>query len=480
MLDSENGRALTGMKLEAGIHQAIEAKEEVELSDQTRSMASITLQNFFKMFRKLSGMTGTAKSSAREFLEVYNLPVLKIPTHKPNIRIDHADVVFATMDEKIEATVRMVKAAYQIERPVLLKTGSLSLSRLYSRVLLEHGIVHNVLNAQSESKEAMIVASAGKSGAITVATSMAGRGTDIKLGKGVKEKGGLLVIGTERMDSRRVDDQLRGRAGRQGDPGENIFLVSLDDKVVIENAPDWVEKYRLKLEQAVERGKRKYGAPLKGRRARKIVEKAQQAADSAAEESRKNAVKMDDILRIQRELIYDFRDYIMKSTDLTTMVQQIKNDYFNAIARENKKDAGKLLDFIINNVDYNYMDNDFNPEILESTADIKQYLEEIARNRWSQQQMIVNNKFKQNYLERLAVLKALDVAWIEQVDNLQQLKTVVTSRSSGQHNPVFEYDKEAMHSFEQMKKLFWKNTVKYMLLSELIPGKNGSVRVEFP
>lgn len=254
----------------------------------------------------------------------------------------------------------------------------------------------------------------------------------------------------------------------------------MDDKVVIENAPDWVEKYRLKLEQAVEQGKRKYGAPLKGRRARKIVEKAQQAADSAAEESRKNAVKMDDILRIQRELIYDFRDYIMKSTDLTTMVQQIKNDYFNAIARENKKDAGKLLDFIINNVDYNYMDNDFNPEILESTADIKQYLEEIARNRWSQQQMIVNNKFKQNYLERLAVLKALDVAWIEQVDNLQQLKTVVTSRSSGQHNPVFEYEKEAMHSFEQMKKLFWKNTVKYMLLSELIPGKNGSVRVEFP
>ncbi len=287
LLDSENGRALTGMKLEAGIHQAIEAKEEVELSDQTRSMASITLQNFFKMFRKLSGMTGTAKSSAREFLEVYNLPVLKIPTHKPNIRIDHADVVFATMDEKIEATVRMVKVAYQIKRPVLLKTGSLSLSRLYSRVLLEHGIVHNVLNAQSEPKEAMIVASAGKSGAITVATSMAGRGTDIKLGKGVKEKGGLLVIGTERMDSRRVDDQLRGRAGRQGDPGESIFLVSLDDKVVIENAPDWVEKYRLKLEQAVERGKRKYGAPLKGRRARKIVEKAQQAADSAAEESRK-------------------------------------------------------------------------------------------------------------------------------------------------------------------------------------------------
>ncbi len=480
LLDSENGRALTGMKLEAGIHQSIEAKESVELSDQTRAMASITLQNFFKMFQKLSGMTGTAKSSAREFLEVYNLPVLKIPTHKPNIRIDHPDVVFATMDEKIEATVRMVEDAYKIKRPVLLKTGSLSLSRLYSRVLLEHGIVHNVLNAQSESKEAMIVADAGKPGAITVATSMAGRGTDIKLGEGVKEKGGLLVIGTERMDSRRVDDQLRGRAGRQGDPGESIFLVSLDDKVVIENAPDWVEKYRARLEQEVEEGKRKYGAPLKKHRARRIVEKAQQAADSAAEESRKNAVKMDDILRIQRELIYGFRDYIMKSSDLELMVRQIRDDYFWSFVKEGKKDAAELLDFIINNVDYNYVDEGFDDHVLESPMNMKQYIEKVARNRWIQQRDIVNNKFKQNYLERLAVLKALDVAWIEQVDNLQQLKTVVTSRSSGQHNPVFEYEKEAMNSFEQMKKMFWKNTVKYTLLSELVVGKNDSIKVEFP
>ena len=201
LLDSENGRALTGMKRESGIHQAMEAKEEVPLTEQTRAMASITLQNFFKMFKKLSGMTGTAVTSAREFMDVYNLPVLKVPTHKPNIRIDRPDIVYATMDEKIEATVKLVKKAYEVQRPVLLKTGSLSLSRLYSRVLLKNGIVHNVLNAQSESKEAMIVADAGQAGAITVATSMAGRGTDIKLGPGVKEKGGLLVIGTERMNS---------------------------------------------------------------------------------------------------------------------------------------------------------------------------------------------------------------------------------------------------------------------------------------
>ncbi|MDD9324241.1 accessory Sec system translocase SecA2, partial [Pediococcus acidilactici] len=373
LLDSENGRALTGMKRESGIHQAMEAKEEVPLTEQTRAMASITLQNFFKMFKKLSGMTGTAVTSAREFMDVYNLPVLKVPTHKPNIRIDRPDIVYATMDEKIEATVKLVKKAYEVQRPVLLKTGSLSLSRLYSRVLLKNGIVHNVLNAQSESKEAMIVADAGQAGAITVATSMAGRGTDIKLGPGVKEKGGLLVIGTERMNSRRVDDQLRGRAGRQGDPGESIFLVSLEDKVVIENAPDWVDKYRMRLAQALKEGKRKYGEPLRGRRAKNIVERAQQAADTKAESARKSSVKMDDILRIQREMIYDFRDYVMANGDLGEITQRIWDDFFKLYSSGKGITRDKLSDFIINNLDYNYSDEQFDSKILENPEQVEQY-----------------------------------------------------------------------------------------------------------
>lgn len=480
LLDSENGRALTGMKRESGIHQAMEAKEEVPLSDQTRAMASITLQNFFKMFKKLSGMTGTAITSAREFMEVYNLPVLKVPTHKPNIRIDRPDVVYATIDEKIQATVKMVKEAYEIQRPVLLKTGSLSLSRLYSRVLLKNGIVHNVLNAQSESKEALIVADAGQAGAITVATSMAGRGTDIKLGPGVKEKGGLLVIGTERMNSRRVDDQLRGRAGRQGDPGESIFLVSLDDKVVIENAPEWVEKYRIRLEQDLKNGRRKFGEPLRGRRAKNIVERAQQAADAQAESGRKSSVKMDDILRIQREMIYSFRDYVMADGDLGEITQKIWEDFFKLYAREKDITRDKLTDFIINNLNYNYSDCHFDQKILDDPSQIEQYVSEIAKQKWEQQKTILNTKFQQNYLKRLSVLKALDVAWIEQVDNLSQLKKVVSNRALGQHNPVFEYEKEAMNSFKQMKKSFWQNTIKYMLLSELVVGKDESIRVEFP
>lgn len=480
LLDSENGRALTGMKRESGIHQAMEAKEEVPLTEQTRAMASITLQNFFKMFKKLSGMTGTAVTSAREFMDVYNLPVLKVPTHKPNIRVDRPDIVYATMDEKIEATVKLVKKAYEVQRPVLLKTGSLSLSRLYSRVLLKNGIVHNVLNAQSESKEAMIVADAGQAGAITVATSMAGRGTDIKLGPGVKEKGGLLVIGTERMNSRRVDDQLRGRAGRQGDPGESIFLVSLEDKVVIENAPDWVDKYRMRLAQALKEGKRKYGEPLRGRRAKNIVERAQQAADTKAESARKSSVKMDDILRIQREMIYDFRDYVMANGDLGEITQRIWDDFFKLYSSGKGITRDKLSDFIINNLDYNYSDEQFDSKILEDPEQVEQYVLKVAKQKWEDQKLILDNEFKQNYLKRLSILKALDVAWIEQVDNLSQLKTVVSSRSTGQHNPIFEYEKEAMNSFRQMRKAFWQNTIKYMLLSDLIVGKNESIRAEFP
>lgn len=480
LLDSENGRALTGMKRESGIHQAMEAKEEVPLTEQTRAMASITLQNFFKMFKKLSGMTGTAVTSAREFMDVYNLPVLKVPTHKPNIRVDRPDIVYATMDEKIEATVKLVKKAYEVQRPVLLKTGSLSLSRLYSRVLLKNGIVHNVLNAQSESKEAMIVADAGQAGAITVATSMAGRGTDIKLGPGVKEKGGLLVIGTERMNSRRVDDQLRGRAGRQGDPGESIFLVSLEDKVVIENAPDWVDKYRMRLAQALKEGKRKYGEPLRGRRAKNIVERAQQAADTKAESARKSSVKIDDILRIQREMIYDFRDYVMANGDLGEITQRIWDDFFKLYSSGKGITRDKLSDFIINNLDYNYSDEQFDSKILEDPEQVEQYVLKVAKQKWEDQKLILDNEFKQNYLKRLSILKALDVAWIEQVDNLSQLKTVVSSRSTGQHNPIFEYEKEAMNSFRQMRKAFWQNTIKYMLLSDLIVGKNESIRVEFP
>lgn len=480
LLDEANGRELDGMKLEAGMHQALEAKEGVELTDQTRAMASITIQNFFKMFKNLSGMTGTAKTAAREFMEVYNLPVLQVPTHKPNIRIDHKDLVYADMEEKLDATIELVKKAHAKNRPILLETGSVSLSDLYSMALLKNGIVHNVLNARMEAKEAAIIAEAGQPGAVTVATSMAGRGTDIKLGKGVAELGGLLVIGTERMDNKRVDNQLRGRAGRQGDPGESIFLVSLDDKVVIENAPKWVENYRKKLYRQKEEKKRPIGKPLKRRSARRIVNQAQSTAENGATEARKKSVEMDTIMRIQREIIYKFRDEIMTSPDLSVRARKIVGNMVSEYANREDLTLTKVNDFIINNINYNYVYNDQNSIQIDDRGQLRDFLMKQAQEAWQKQTIVLDTPFKQQYLERLSILKALDMAWIEQVDTLQQLKSVVESRSTAQHQPQLEYEKEAKRSFEQMKRLFWKGALQNMMLSQLNIQKDGSVKVDFP
>ncbi|WP_057802835.1 accessory Sec system translocase SecA2, partial [Pediococcus stilesii] len=475
LLDDDNGRELDGMKLEAGSHQAIEAKEEVKVTDETRSMASITLQNFFKMFKKISGMTGTAKTAAREFMEVYNLPVLEIPTHKPNVRIDHHDVVYANMEEKLDATIAKIKEVHKIGRPILIETGSVSLSSLYSMALLKNGIAHNVLNARSEAREASIIAEAGQEGAVTVATSMAGRGTDIKLGSGIADKGGLLVIGTERMDNQRIDNQLRGRSGRQGDPGESVFLVSLDDKVVIENGPEWVERYRQKLARKKQQGKRVVGSPLKRRSARRIVDRSQRSSDNSMTDSRKKSVRMDDILRVQRGLIYNFRDQVMEGEQLEQRTQRIISNILDEFVKQRHLTLPKVIDFINNNIDYNFFYDDRRPISLNNRKQLRSYLQEQVNKGWQKQQVTLDNEFKQGYLQRLSILKALDVAWIEQVDNLQQLKTVVGNRSTGQHNPVFEYEKEAKKSFEKMKRLFWKGVLQNMMLSDLNVKKGLSV-----
>lgn len=480
LLDADNGRQLEGMKLEAGNHQAIEAKEEVEITDETRSMASITLQNFFKMFKKISGMTGTAKTAAREFMEVYNLPVLEVPTHKPNIRIDHRDVVYATMEEKLDATINKVKEVHAVGRPILIETGSVSLSSLYSMALLKNGIAHNVLNARSEAREASIIAEAGQEGAVTVATSMAGRGTDIRLGNGIADKGGLLVIGTERMDNQRIDNQLRGRSGRQGDPGESIFFVSLDDKVVIENGPEWVERYRQKLARKKRQGKRTAGIPLRQRSARKIVDRSQKSSDNSMTDGRKRAVRMDDILRVQRGLVYAFRDQIMEGNQLAQRTQQIIDNVLDEFVKQRDLTLPRLIDFVNNNIDYNFFYDDQHPVFLNDRKQLRSFLQKQVDNGWQKQQLALDNDFKQEYLQRLSILKALDVAWIEQVDNLQQLKTVVGNRSTGQHNPVFEYEKEAKKSFERMKRLFWKGALQNIMLSDLDVKKDGSITVNFP
>lgn len=298
LLDKETGRILEGITLKNGQHQALEAKENVPLSNENRSIASITYQNLFKLFKKISGMSGTAKVAEQEFIETYNLKVVWIPTNKPVIRIDRKDKIYATLPEKIIAILEFVKKIHATGQPLLIVSGSVQATDLYSALLLNEGIAHSVLNAHNAVKEAEIISEAGELNNVTVATSMAGRGTDIKLGKGVLELGGLVVVGTERMSSKRMDQQLSGRSGRQGEPGLSQFFVSLEDELLVKQGPRWLEKYRNKKYNSidevipVELNRRKFGS---------VVEFAQQASDDNGKQSRGIIAQYDESVKIQRK-----------------------------------------------------------------------------------------------------------------------------------------------------------------------------------
>lgn len=283
LVDKGTGRLMEMTKLQGGLHQAIEAKEHVKLSPETRAMASITYQSLFKMFNKISGMTGTGKVAEKEFIETYNMSVVRIPTNRPRQRIDYPDNLYITLPEKVYASLEYIKQYHAKGNPLLVFVGSVEMSQLYSSLLFREGIAHNVLNANNAAREAQIISESGQMGAVTVATSMAGRGTDIKLGKGVAELGGLIVIGTERMESQRIDLQIRGRSGRQGDPGMSKFFVSLEDDVIKKFGPSWVHK-KYKDYQVQDMTQPEV---LKGRKYRKLVEKAQHASDSAGRSARR-------------------------------------------------------------------------------------------------------------------------------------------------------------------------------------------------
>lgn len=481
LLDLANGRELNGMHLEAGMHQAIEAKEHVKLSMPTRAMASITYQNLFRMFPQLAGMTGTAKTDAEEFRETYNMDVVVVPTHQPMIRVDQPDRLYVTNEEKILASLAVVKKAHAQKRPVLIETGSVSMSNLYSRLLLREGISHNLLNARSAAKEAKIVAGAGKVGAVTVATSMAGRGTDIRLDKETVSKGGLLVVGTERMTSARVDNQLRGRAGRQGYPGESMFYVSLEDRVVVENAPKWVKKFRKKHTPAAE--VTKTPQPLRQRRFQKLVQRAQQDVTKGQRDSRLQTLEFDEVFRIQRDFIYGVRNQLMTENEFTEQVNQVLKNTMAHFARQKKHHTMmEVADFILNTIDYSFAPNALvsHRELTDDNQLLESYLLEMAQERLTKQLVFLGDPGQFLYFERLALLKALDNAWIEQVDALQQLKGVAQQRSSAQHNPVYEYQKESRRTFEKMRTDFAQQAVRNLLLSILTFHSDGTVEVQYP
>lgn len=479
LLDYTNGRKLIGTKLEAGMHQALEAKESVSISIDSRSMGSITYQNLFRMFHKLSGMTGTAKTNANEFRETYNLDVIVIPTNKPSKRIDENDRVFLSNEEKILASVERVKYEHEKERPILIETGSVALSELYSRILLREGIPHNLLNARSAQKEAKMVSKAGEKGAVTVATSMAGRGTDIKLGDGVSELGGLIVIGTERMSDIRIDNQLKGRAGRQGEPGGSVFFVSYEDDVVRKNATAGMRQERKKLEKQFEKKHLRKGELFK-KVNKKYIVKAQHIQENIDKNARFQTLEFDNILRIQREKVYKTRENILTMEDPEKLIPEIFSNAIQTFLKKENYDMSSVIDFINNHVDYRF---DWKKHLISedlNKVNIRKILFRVMDEALIKKKHEISDLQQRNYFFKIVFVKSLDEVWINEVDTLQQLKTIISDRNWGQHTPIFEYNKEAKNAFGKMLDLFWLTVCTNLLLSSLKDKKNGSIDVIFP
>ena len=476
LVDKGSGRLLEQTKLQGGLHQAIEAKEHVKLSPETRAMASITYQSLFKMFNKLSGMTGTGKVAEKEFRETYNMAVVRIPTNRPKQRIDYPDNLYVTLPEKVYASLEYIKEYHDKGNPLLVFVGSVEMSHLYSSLLLREGIAHNVLNAHNVAREAQIISESGQMGAVTVATSMAGRGTDIKLGKGVAELGGLIVIGTERMESQRVDLQIRGRSGRQGDPGMSKFFVSLEDDVIKKYGPSWVHK-KYKDYQVQDMTQPEV---LKGRKYRNLVAKAQYSSDSAGRAARIHTLEYAESMNIQREMMYKERNRLIDgSRDLEDVVGEIIDAYIDQVASSNYESRELLFHFIVTNISFHVKEL---PEDIDVTnkTEVRSFIKQIIDKELSEKRSLLEQHDLYEQFLRLSLLKAIDYNWVEQVDYLQQLSMAISGQSAAQKNPIVEYYQEAYAGFETMKEQIRVDMVRNLLMGLVEVTPKGEIITHFP
>lgn len=451
LIDQSTGRISEGTRLSDGLHQAIEAKEGVEIQEENKSMAQITYQNLFRMYKKLSGMTGTAKTEEEELREIYNMEVITIPTNRPVKRVDYPDLLYPSMRAKYNAVVKLIQELHAKGQPILIGTGSVESSELLSKILMAQNVPHNVLNAKNNAKEAEIIANAGQRGAVTVATNMAGRGTDIKLGPGVSELGGLAVIATERHESRRIDNQLRGRAGRQGDEGFSQFFLSLEDDLMIRFGAERIrliwERMNLDEEETV----------IKNRLITRSVESAQKRVEGNNYDTRKNVLQYDDVVREQRELMYRQRDIVIdetKSLDwvLMPMVERTINRVVDAQAK-GKKPAEWHLDQIVTfagNVLVN--ENDISIAQLKGLDrdGIKALLLNLAKENYRVKQGQLYDPAQMLEFEKVVILRAIDQHWTDHIDALDRLRQGVGLRGYGQLNPLIEYQNEAFDNFNKM------------------------------
>ena len=447
IVDQFTGRTMEGRRYSDGLHQAIEAKEGVPIQDETKTSASITYQNLFRMYKKLAGMTGTGKTEEEEFREIYNIRVIPIPTNRPIQRIDHSDLLYASLDAKFKAVVEDVKARYQKGQPVLVGTVAVETSDFLSKKLVEAGVPHEVLNAKNHYREAQIIMNAGQRGAITIATNMAGRGTDIKLGEGVRELGGLCVIGTERHESRRIDNQLRGRSGRQGDPGESQFYLSLEDDLMKRFGSERLKGVFERLNMSDE--------AIESRMLTRQVEAAQKRVEGNNYDTRKQVLQYDDVMREQREIIYAQRyDVITADRDLApeihAMIQRTINRIVDNHARSKQDEK---LEAILNFAKYNLLPEDsISLSDLEGLSDqaIKDELYQRALKVYDSQVAKLRDEEAVKEFQKVLILRVVDNKWTDHIDALDQLRNAVGLRGYAQNNPVVEYQAEGFRMFNDM------------------------------
>ncbi|MCY7067222.1 preprotein translocase subunit SecA [Streptococcus oralis] len=447
IVDQFTGRTMEGRRYSDGLHQAIEAKEGVPIQDETKTSASITYQNLFRMYKKLAGMTGTGKTEEEEFREIYNIRVIPIPTNRPIQRIDHSDLLYASLDAKFNAVVEDVKARYQKGQPVLVGTVAVETSDFLSKKLVAAGVPHEVLNAKNHYREAQIIMNAGQRGAVTIATNMAGRGTDIKLGEGVRELGGLCVIGTERHESRRIDNQLRGRSGRQGDPGESQFYLSLEDDLMKRFGSERLKGVFERLNMSDE--------AIESRMLTRQVEAAQKRVEGNNYDTRKQVLQYDDVMREQREIIYAQRyDVITADRDLApeihAMIRRTIGRIVDAHARSKEDEK---LEAILNFAKYNLLPEDsISRSDLAGLSDqaIKDELFQRALKVYDSQVAKLRDEDAVKEFQKVLILRVVDNKWTDHIDALDQLRNAVGLRGYAQNNPVVEYQAEGFRMFNDM------------------------------
>ncbi|MDM5340034.1 preprotein translocase subunit SecA [Fictibacillus enclensis] len=449
IVDPFTGRLMAGRRYSEGLHQAIEAKEGLEIQRESMTLATITFQNYFRMYNKLSGMTGTAKTEEEEFRNIYNMEVVAIPTNRPIARVDNSDFVYKSMAGKFRAIVKEIQERHETGQPILVGTVAVETSELLSQMLRKKGIPHNVLNAKNHEREAEIIENAGHKGMVTIATNMAGRGTDIKLGEGVREVGGLHILGTERHESRRIDNQLRGRSGRQGDPGSSQFYISMEDELMRRFGSD-------NMMNMMERLGMDEDTPIESKLVTKAVESAQKRVEGSNFDARKQLLQYDDVMRQQREIIYKQRQEVLDAENLGDIVLQMVDSTIDRIVKAHTQEEIVQEEWDLDEI-VNYSVATFLNEEDVTADDLKgldqeeiiELLKEKAHAAFAEKEALIEPEHMREF-EKAVILRAVDSKWMDHIDQMEQLRQGIHLRAYGQNDPLREYQFEGFEMFEAM------------------------------